>query len=146
VLRRGRCEACYLAWVKARPVGQGANCAGCNDRRRLHLRHYELGMRSSAPGGRWIILCHNCSAVADAMKPVPKSVEGLKMRLQRDRRWAEWGDRRGEWREDGTDRRMVVDATHLAEELIEMVADYEDISEQDLADIGDVTGIHYKIP
>jgi hypothetical protein len=132
--------------VKARPVGQGASCAGCNDRRSLHLRHYELGLRSNAPGGRWAILCHNCSAVADVMKPPAKSVEGLKMRLERDRRWAEWGDRRGEWREDGTDRRLVVDATHLAEELIEMVAEYQDVSERDLADIGEVTGIHYKIP
>jgi hypothetical protein len=146
VLRRGRCITCYEAWVRARPVGQGANCAACNDRRRVHLRHYELGLRTNSKDGRWVILCHNCAAAADSIKPPPRSIEGLKMRLQRDRRWAEWSDRRQEERTDGTDRRMVYDATHLAEEVIEMIADYEEISPEDLADIGEVTGIHHKIP
>jgi hypothetical protein len=143
VLRRGRCVDCYDAWVRARPIGQGAGCSSCNDRRRRHLRHYEVGLKLNAPGGRWTILCHNCAADADAIKPAPRSVEGLKQRLARDRRWAEWGDRRNESR--GADRRAVFDATPLAEEIVELIADYEQLSEEDLADIGDVTGIHHKI-
>ena len=31
-------------------------------------------------------------------------------------------------------------------EVEDMIADYEEISPEDLADIGEVTGIHYKIP
>jgi hypothetical protein len=152
---------CYDAWVRARPVGIGACCAACDDRRRAHLRHYEMGLRTNAPGGRWVVMCHNCCAVADTLEPPPRSVEGLKMRLHRDRRW---GDRRAEsvgrgvvgrapWleRRDGDRResdRSAVDATDLAM-IIEMEADFEipiDVDEASLADIGEVTGVHWKLP
>ena len=156
-LRRGRCAHCYEDWVKARPVGIGALCSGCGDRRKLHLRYYEIESRERVVGGRWIVLCHNCTAIAQSMKPQPRSVEGLKMRLQRDRRW---GDRRaasvgrkaeretGFERRDG-DRRLglrdLYDATELAEELIiEMEADYEDVEAQFSRSPEDMTGIHYR--
>lgn len=156
-LRRGRCTSCYEEWVKARPVGIGATCSGCGDRRRLHLRHYEIESKERVAGGRWIVLCHNCTAIAQAMKPAPRSIEGLKMRLQRDRRW---GDRRaasvggksdrdtGRERRDG-DRRLglrdLYDATEMAEELIiEMEADYEDVDEQRVIAAEDMTGVHYR--
>lgn len=156
-LRRGRCASCYEDWVKARPVGIGATCSGCGDRRRLHLRHYEIESKERVAGGRWIVLCHNCTAIAQAMKPAPRSIEGLKMRLQRDRRW---GDRRaasvggkserdtGRERRDG-DRRLglrdLYDATEIAEELIiEMEADYEDLDEQRVIAAEDMTGVHYR--
>src|SRR5262249_49720935 len=66
-LRRGRCLRCYDAWVRARPVGIGASCAACENRRRAQLRYYEMGVRQNVPGGRWIILCWNCAALADSL-------------------------------------------------------------------------------
>ena len=157
-LRRGRCERCYETWVRARPIGVGACCAVCDNRRKVHLRHYEVGWRSNTPGGRWLILCHNCAAAAEKLDPPPRSVDGLKMRLSRDRRW---GDRRAEsvgrgpGRAPGLERRSgdrrdpyrgLLDATEL---VIEIEADYAEISEDRLADIADVTeeitGIHFKI-
>jgi hypothetical protein len=163
-LRRGRCERCYDAWVKARPVGIGAACAGCDNRRRVHLRHYELSLATNAPSGRWLVLCHNCVAVAEKLQPPPRSIEGLKMRLQRDRRW---GDRRAESvgrpsvRDGGNERRAgdrrqsardLIDATDLLieeEELvIEMEADYELVLDEPLpadAASDEITGIHFRI-
>ncbi len=163
-LRRGRCERCYDAWVKARPVGLGAACAGCDNRRRVHLRHYELLLAANAPGGRWLVLCHNCVAVAEQLKPPARSIEGLKMRLQRDRRW---GDRRAEAvgrpsvRDGGLDRRAsdrrvslrdAIDASDLviddeAEHIIEIEADYELLVEESLGatDGDEITGIHFRV-
>jgi hypothetical protein len=156
-LRRGRCERCYDKWVRARPIGIGAGCAGCDDRRRVHLRHYEVGFRSNTPGGRWLVLCHNCAAAADAMQPQPRSIEGLKMRLKRDRRW---GDRRSEavgrpsarapWLERRAgDRRalppMFLDEELLAGIVIEMEADYEEVTDDQIESQEEVTGIHYRL-
>ncbi len=141
----------------ARPIGVGALCSGCGDRRTVHLRYFELETKERTAGGRWIVLCHNCTAVAHKMKPQPRSIEGLKMRLQRDRRW---GDRRAasvggkSERDSGFDRRDddrrlglrdLYDATDLAEELvIEMEADYEDQDQPRTIDPADMTGIHYR--
>jgi hypothetical protein len=166
-LRRGRCTRCYETWVRARPVGVGAACAGCGDLRLAHLRHFEIQLATNVPGGRWVVLCHNCVADAERLHPPARSIEGLRMRLARDRRW---GDRRSESvgrpsvraaaneRRDGDRRRSlrdVFDATDLAYEdldelIIELEADYEALSEREVSDIvGDldeVTGIHARIP
>jgi hypothetical protein len=152
-LRRGRCETCYEKWVRARPIGDGASCACCGDRRRLHLRHYELGLRHNAVGGRWVVLCHNCSAEADRVQPPPRSVEALKMRLYRDRRWEHRrnesiGTPRASWLERRTtDRRVSPRDVMEVEEgaILEIIAEYETISEAKLADIEEVTGVHNKI-
>jgi hypothetical protein len=163
-LRRGRCLRCYDAWVRARPVGIGASCAACENRRRAQLRYYEMGVRQNVPGGRWIILCWNCAALADSLTPPPPSVEALKMRIQRERRW---GDRRAaavgrpSIMDPERDRRRderrvhdrnVIDATDLVEE-IEMEADYDlrgifdDVLDPDeVTNIHEVTGIHWKLP
>lgn len=162
-LRRGRCDRCYLEWVRARPIGAGAACASCDDRRHVHLRHYEVGARGNAPGGRWLILCHNCAAEADALEPPPRSIEGLKMRLSRDRRW---GDRRAEsvgrisirppWleRRQGPRRaggELLLSATEVPEIVgdleqlvIEMEAEYEEVTDDQIEEM-EVTGIHYRI-
>jgi hypothetical protein len=163
-LRRGRCDRCYEAWVRARPIGVGAACAGCEDRRRVHLRYFEIGLQTNVPGGRWIVLCHNCVAFAESLKPPARSIEGLKMRLYRDRRW---GDRRAEavgragTRESGHDRRdgdrrvslrEVLDGNELLieepeEQIIEMEADYEvlELTDSIVHDLEEVTGIHFRI-
>jgi hypothetical protein len=154
-LRRGRCGRCYDVWVKARAVGVGATCAACDDRRLGHLRHWELGLRANAPGGRWVVLCHNCVAAADKMEPAPRSIEALKMRLSRERRW---GDRRAESvgrpssrnpafeRRFGDRRRGPRDLAFLEGDIIELEAEYEEVSDDQIESSEDVTGIHFRIP
>ena len=152
-LRRGRCPRCYEAWCKARLVGSGAACCACEDRRLAHLRYWELGVRGNAPGGRWIVLCHNCVAAADKMEPPPRSLDGLKMRLARDRRW---GDRRAESvgrpsvrdakfeRREG-ERRRSHHPMYLDEVLVEMEADFEEVTDDQIESTEEITGIHFKI-
>ncbi len=152
-LRRGRCHGCYDRWVKARPVGLGATCAGCDDRRFVHLRYWELGVRGNAPGGRWVVLCHNCVATAEKMEPPPRSIDGLKMRLTRERRW---GDRRAEavgrpsfrdpaFERRAGDRRHPLDGTYLDELVIELEADYEEVTDDQIESAEEITGIHLKV-
>jgi hypothetical protein len=151
-LRRGRCARCYDAWVRSRTVGLGACCAACDDRRQVHLRYWELALRANAPGGRWIVLCHNCVAAADAMKPPPRSLDGLKMRLARDRRW---GDRRAEsvgrpsYRDPAFERRngdrRQLELPHTEGIVIEMEADYEQVTDDQIESVEEVTGIHFKL-
>src|SRR5262249_15564008 len=88
-LRRGRCWGCYLRWSDARQVGTGAACTVCNERRRDHLRLVELWNRSVA-------MCHNCATRTLKLVPIPRTVEGIRERLERDRRRR---DRRGSLRE-----------------------------------------------
>ena len=83
-LRRGRCWGCYQRWVETRPVGLGAFCACCGERRREYLRQVEL-LRA------WVPMCHNCAARALRLSPLPPTLEAIRERLGRDRRW---GDRR----------------------------------------------------
>lgn len=133
-------------------MGLGANCAACDDRRKIHLRHWELPLRGNAPGGRWLVLCHNCAAAADKMEPPPRSTEGLKMRLSRERRW---GDRRLESvgrsrprdsayeRRAGDRRAAPRDLPYLDEVVLEMEAEFEEVTEEAL-DGDDITAIHLK--
>jgi hypothetical protein len=156
-LRRGRCLHCYERWVRARPIGVGASCVGCGNRRVEQLRHYEVGLKLNAAGGRWTILCHNCAATADGFDPTPRSVDGLTQRLARDRRWRDrrydrahrdpCAERRASdrHRERRLNTRELFDATELAEELvIEFEADFEQVTEDQLISIEDITGIHMR--
>ena len=81
-LRRGRCWICYVRWTDARPVGLGASCAVCNDRRRENLRMVEFQ-------GSWRPMCHNCAGKLLQLAPTPRSIEAVRERLSRDRRWRE---------------------------------------------------------
>lgn len=78
-LRRGRCAGCYARWVRARPVGIGAICGACSDRRLSHLRHFELH-------SLWVVLCHNCAARAEKLPSLPRSLDALITGLLRERR------------------------------------------------------------
>jgi hypothetical protein len=155
-LRRGRCAKCYDRWVKSRAVGVGASCAACDDRRHVHLRYWEIGVRGNAPGGRWVVLCHNCVAAAEAMDPQPRSIDGLKMRLARDRRW---GDRRAESVGRQTPRNPAFERRagerrrdHLSDEaaldavVIEMEAEFEEVTDDQIEASEEITGIHFRIP
>jgi hypothetical protein len=154
-LRRGRCRKCYDAWLKERPIGYGARCGGCGEQRRENLQYYEVGF-DAPTGGRWAILCHNCTVSAERLSPQPRTIEGLHMRLGRDRRWRARRARATEVatnRRKATDRRIGVrdlfDATDLIEEWIEdeiqlqLEADYEviEVTEAEILS-EDVTMIH----
>jgi len=83
-LRRGRCWGCYTRWVESRPVGRGASCTVCQEKRRAQLKLVELK-------GRSLPFCHGCAAQMLRMTEVPDSIEEIRHALRRDRRD---GDRR----------------------------------------------------
>jgi hypothetical protein len=85
-LRRGRCWDCYRQWAELRPVGRGASCAVCQERRREHLRLIEVHNRT-------LPLCFLCAARTLRLEDVPHTLEGLRDRLRRERRAVE---RRGD--------------------------------------------------
>jgi hypothetical protein len=91
-LRRGRCWDCYRQWSELRPVGRGAACAVCQERRREHLRLIEVHNRT-------LPLCFLCAARTLRLEDVPATLEGLRDRLRRDRRTLER-------RDEGLDRRI----------------------------------------
>jgi len=84
-LRRGRCWGCYERWVESRPVGLGARCVTCNEKRRRFLKTVELF-------GAWKPMCFNCHGVLCHIQPMPRTMNELKdevsrERRKRDRRW-----------------------------------------------------------
>ena len=91
-LRRGRCWGCYSRWEEARPVGKGAACEVCGERRRGELRLVELHGRSHP-------LCHSCNGKVARLDSIPRSLLGLRALLDRERR-------QGDRRDDGLDRRI----------------------------------------
>jgi hypothetical protein len=78
-LRRGRCFGCYGRWVDSRPVGMGAACISCPDRRRDNLRLVELL-------GAWVPMCFNCAGRTMRLRVLPRTLEGIRSSLRRDRR------------------------------------------------------------
>jgi hypothetical protein len=128
VLRRGRCPACYLRWADARPVGLGAVCVVCGERRRDNLRSVEFQRR-------WITMCHNCSTRTFRMQPIPRTIEAVRESLSRDRRWSERrggkrdnriypsdrrsGERRSESIARIDEQEGCIDATHLIIEIVD---------------------------
>lgn len=83
-LRRGRCWGCYARWVDARPVGVGARCVVCSERRRRMLRGIELH-------GAFHPMCFSCAGQTMALDPLPPTIAAVKTALTRERRG---GDRR----------------------------------------------------
>ncbi|HVT07848.1 MAG TPA: hypothetical protein VHO67_10335 [Polyangia bacterium] len=83
-LRRGRCWGCYTRWAETRPVGRGAACATCGEKRRAQLKLVEIWRRS-------LPFCHGCAAAVMRLPEIPSTVEELRHALRRDRRD---GDRR----------------------------------------------------
>lgn len=78
-LRRGRCWGCYSRWVESRPVGLGARCITCNEKRRRVLRAVELF-------GAWQPMCFNCAGQLLTMSPVPATIAELRQAVSRERR------------------------------------------------------------
>jgi hypothetical protein len=84
-LRRGRCWGCYERWVETRPVGLGARCVTCTEKRRRFLKTVELF-------GHWRPMCFNCHGVMGFLEPMPRTIVELRdavsrERRKRDRRW-----------------------------------------------------------
>jgi hypothetical protein len=84
-LRRGRCWGCYSRWTESRPVGRGAACTVCQEKRRAHLKLVELK-------GRSLPFCHTCAAQVMRLPEVPDTLEELRYELRRDRRDADRRD------------------------------------------------------
>lgn len=132
-VRRGRCWGCYSRWAESRPVGLGASCVVCGDRRRHNLKSVELL-------GAWWASCHNCAARAAALDPMPRSLAAIRRALRRDRRA---GDRRSGAtdprvfrydRRTGERRRARdADAVDLGDELVavddDMILEISDLAE-----------------
>ena len=124
-LRRGRCWVCYIRWAESRPVGKGATCAVCHDRRLDNLRMVEFQ-------GSWFPMCHNCGTKAYRLMPLPKSLEGLTQHLCRDRRWRVRrhgkDDSRIQTRERrNTDRRAMAQAGEVWEDAEELIIEISEM-------------------
>src|SRR4051812_14213768 len=85
-LRRGRCWGCYERWVETRPVGIGARCVTCTEKRRRFLKTVELF-------GSWKPMCFNCHGVVISLMPMPQTITLLKEAVSRERRMRDrrWG-------------------------------------------------------
>jgi hypothetical protein len=136
-LRRSRCWRCYSHWADARPVGLGASCTICNDKRRDNLRLLELK-------GKSIPFCHNCAGRTIKLDQIPEAIDELRHLLNRDRRDNERrnesrdhrlfprerrvGDRRTMGRSDHTDPHIFM--PELLEYVIELEEDDIEVIEQ----------------
>ena len=135
-LRRGRCWGCYSRWTEARPVGIGAACCICNERRRDNLRMVEL-LRA------WMPMCHNCATKATVLSPMPQTLDEIRRRLRRDRRAVERrigkpDDRVFKRERRGLERRAVGhtngdDMMILDDEDILMIEELSELSPEDMA-------------
>lgn len=130
-LRRGRCWGCYARWVDARPVGLGARCVVCNERRRRLLRSTELH-------GSWYPTCYSCAGQAMQLDPQPQTIAELKAILRRDRRSADrrtgkpdtrvfqWERRVGDRRLGRLDECPSIDDDMIIEITVEEETSFED--------------------
>ena len=139
-LRRGRCWGCYSRWAESRPVGRGAACTICLEKRRSQLRLVELK-------GRSLPFCHGCAAQILRMAEVPDSIDELRHALRRDRRDGDRrdgetidqrifprerrvGERRGPSREAYADTDPGMRLSELEELVIELAEDdMEDVDQ-----------------
>jgi len=165
-LRRGRCWGCYSRWAAARPVGLGASCRICGERRRTHLKSVELL-------GSWATACHMCAGLVAQLDPMPSSLSAVRDALRRERRLIERrgatpdghpvGERRAVERRRtsrlaaGTGARSTAVLTHdpvcvddetgplvddeMVVEIAELASELESLAE-DLGEVADLTRIH----
>ncbi len=84
-LRRGRCWGCYMRWAESRPVGRGAACVVCDEKRRAQLKLVEIQRRS-------LPFCHGCAAQVMRLPELPPTIEDLRHALRRERRDADRRD------------------------------------------------------
>ena len=140
-LRRGRCWGCYTRWAESRPVGRGAACVVCGEKRRAQLKLVELQRRS-------LPFCHGCAVQVMRLPDLPPTIEELRQALRRDRREADRrtgkvdqrifprerrvGERRGPGRDAfaDTDPRIKMLDLSLDEVILELAEDEAEPSNQ----------------
>jgi hypothetical protein len=133
-LRRGRCWGCYTRWADARPVGLGARCVACGERRRRVLRTVELL-------GSWQPVCFNCHGQIHALDPVPPTMMELRQVLERERRARDrrigkpdtrvfqYERRVGQRRGDRDDGGLPIDDEMIIEITVEEAEDHKEVWE-----------------
>ena len=137
-LRRGRCWGCYARWVDERPVGLGARCITCSEKRRRALKTVELH-------GAWHPMCFNCAGQILHLDPLPETIPELKRMVSRERRDLDRRigkpdtrvfqyERRVGERRSSRDEFPTVDDEMIIEVAV-------DISEREI-DFDDITQIH----
>jgi hypothetical protein len=138
-LRRGRCWGCYGRWVDSRPVGVGAKCTTCNEKRRRFLKSVELF-------GMWKPMCFNCAGQLLLLDPMPTTIALLKEAISRERRKRDrrigkpdsrvfrYERRVGERRLERADEAPAVDDDMIIEVSYEVVIEHDDFE--------DLTQIH----
>jgi len=113
-------------------VGLGALCCMCGDRRHGLLKSVELL-------GAWVPICHNCSALASSLQPMPQSIGAIRETLCRnrrdkDRRWGKRDSRVFRYNRRGDDRRLPRQSSDacvdegMIVEISELVSDMELLS------------------
>ena len=104
----------------------------CGDRRYGLLKSVELL-------GAWVPICHNCSALASALQPMPQSIVAIRETLGRnrrdnDRRWGKRDSRVFRYNRRGDDRRLPRDSSEsgvdddMIIEISELVSELELLS------------------
>jgi len=141
-LRRGRCWGCYMRWAESRPVGRGAACVICAEKRRGQLKLVEIKRRS-------LPFCHGCAAQVMRLPELPATIEELRHALRRERRDADRrsgskpdqrifprerrvGERRGPGRDAfaDTDPRIKLAELSMNEVVLELAEDDVEPSDQ----------------
>lgn len=120
-----------------RPVGYGARCVCCGERRRQVLRMVEFH-------STWRSMCFNCAGQMYALIATPDTIEGLRKALRRERRRVERRADRTDTRVFRFERRVgerrdvLGDAMELLDDdlIIEVVPDLD----VELGDDGDMDG------
>jgi hypothetical protein len=146
-LRRGRCWGCYARWVDARPVGLGARCITCSEKRRRFIKSVELF-------GGWKPMCFNCAGQVLDMQPMPSTIAELKEAVSRERRKVDRrigkvdsrvfryerrvGERRSERDFPLIDDEMIIEVSYDSAP----VEDFEDLTQirQMIADLRELAG------
>ena len=141
-LRRGRCWGCYARWVDARPVGIGARCVTCTEKRRRVLKTVELH-------GAWFPMCFNCSGQLLHLDPLPATLAELKKIVSRERRASDRRigkpdtrvfqyERRVGDRRSSRDEYPIVDDEMIIEVFVDDAAEAGDIDFEDITQIRDM--------
>jgi hypothetical protein len=114
----------------------------CGERRRDHLRMAELLGRSQP-------MCHSCATRAFKLVPLPRSIEGIRERLDRERRQDERRIGKKDHRIFARERRVGERRTDRDgavwiedEYVVEIMDEIEPANDQDA---GDLTRIHQTL-
>jgi hypothetical protein len=78
-LRRQRCDACFVCVDRDGELPDGVPCLVCGERRRLFLQRVTIVERP-------MVMCGNCSLVAQRARPRVMTVEYLRRMVSRERR------------------------------------------------------------